>query len=145
MKDAKSPNCSAAPISKHPKPSVEAFVDACIRVNTSGIRSTPIAASNANARPDNPHDGCKEVHHSGCPCSTYVAYAMVPTKPIKAITIAASSVAGTWVDAASTTMRPTTSTPIKSIATIRSGNVGPFTRRTTAMSSATPASRVRTV
>src|SRR5688500_13139217 len=34
-------------------------------------------------------------------------------------------------------MRLTTSTPIKSIATIRSGSVGPFTRRTTASSSAT--------
>jgi len=31
MKDAKSPSCSAAPTRRQPKPSVDAFVDACIR------------------------------------------------------------------------------------------------------------------
>ena len=70
--------------------------------------------------------------------STYVAYAIVPRKPTSAITIAASSVARTPLDPASTTITPTTSTPNRSIATIRSGNVGPFTRRMKATSSATP-------
>src|SRR6185436_5135939 len=59
-------------------------------------------------------------------------------KPTSAITIAASSVARTPLNPASTTMSPTTSIPNRSIATIRSGNVGPFTKRTKAMSSATP-------
>src|SRR5688572_1751727 len=50
--------------------------------------------------------------------------------------MAASSVARTPVDAARTTIKLTTSTPTRSIATTRSGNVGPFTRRTTAIRSA---------
>src|SRR5688572_8687159 len=50
-----------------------------------------------------PHDGREDVDHSGCLRSTYVAYATVPTKPTSAMTMAASSVADTRVDAASTT------------------------------------------
>src|SRR5690606_36598674 len=55
---------------------------------------------------------------------------------MSAMTMAASSVARTPLDAARTTMRPTTSTPSRSIATMRSGSVGPRTMRTNAISTA---------
>jgi len=37
--------------SRHPRPSVDALVEACMRVNTSGMRRRPTAASSANADP----------------------------------------------------------------------------------------------
>jgi nucleotide-binding universal stress UspA family protein len=41
----------ATPTSRQPRPSVEALVDACIRVNTSGIRSMPMLANSASVAP----------------------------------------------------------------------------------------------
>src|SRR5574338_1524806 len=42
---------SATLASRQPRPSVDAFVDACIRVKTSGIRSTPMPARRPNVAP----------------------------------------------------------------------------------------------
>jgi hypothetical protein len=42
----------ATPANRHPRPSVDAFVEACIRVKTSGIRSTPTPASSPSVAND---------------------------------------------------------------------------------------------